>query len=156
MRGVNHPSVLHLTGILANGLQVFTGILAERFAHRMQIIQHRQVALAQVAGFRQPVDHLEVDIAVIVVSPWSSKHSVPYALKSGWQTPWPGGLNHEVTAKVEERFLQAWVVGLLAVGFQTLECRHILKHTWRRTQRKALAPVHRRVVLRMTILEFIK
>ena len=51
VRGIDYPSVFYLRRVFANGGEVLGGVLTERLAHGIQIVQHGVVALAEVTGF---------------------------------------------------------------------------------------------------------
>ena len=134
VRGIDHPTIFHLIGILANGLQIFMSILTEWFTHGIEVIQHSQMTLAEISRLRKPIHHLEIDVAMIIVSPRRVNHPIPNALKSGRKASRPGGINHEIAPEVKEDFFQSHIIRVLAICLQALKCRHVLKQTIRHSQ----------------------
>ena len=124
VRCVNYPSVIIRSCIyrLSYSLQILLGILFERLAHSIEIVEHRQMAFRKIANLGQPVYHLEIYVAMIVVSPWCRYHSVPNALQSGRQTAGTRSLNHKIASESENQFLKSVVRVRLTVSSQTFRC----------------------------------
>ena len=134
VRGIDYPSVFHLLRVFANGGEVLSGVLTERLSHGIQIVQHGVVALAEVTGLGEPVHHLQVDVAMIIVAPRCMRHAIPDALQTCRKASGTGGVNHKIATEVVEGVLKFRIIGIPAIGFQSLRRGQVLKRIGRRSE----------------------
>ena len=119
------PEVRVVMGDPATGPVVDFGRLPSR---RLQLADHAQqglVAFAEVADFRHPVVHLDVDVDRVLASPGRIDLVVPDALQiQGLRTGARAG-DHQIAAVLEDLFGQKWIGVALGNSLEPLIGRQV-------------------------------
>ena len=72
-----------------------------RCYERVHVIKQRRVALGEVADFRHPIVHLEVDVGVEIAVPRRVHVLIPDALQIRRQAPWPRTPHQQIPSELE-------------------------------------------------------
>ncbi len=88
--------------------------------HPLDVVDQRQLQLAQIARTGDPVVHLHVDVGVVVAAPRRAAvdRVGPQSLEVGRQHPLARGGDHEVAAELHVEGCQRGIVGARAVAGQ--------------------------------------
>ncbi len=91
-------------------------------------VHQRGHGFREVAGFRLPVVHLEVDVGMEVRLPGRVDMIIPDALQVGRQLARrAGGADEQVPAVLEQQRGEVWIVGACLYFFQALVRREVLR-----------------------------
>ena len=149
VRRIDYPSIV-CTVVTSYRFKILIGRHTERFTHSIQIIKQRIMALAQIGNLRQPIDHLQIDVTVIVTSPWSFNTRVPYSLQSSRQTTGARRCNHKITSEIEHQVFQSNIHTTILICRKTLSRWQSCKRSVRTIQSQTQPVVQSLIVGNMT------